>query len=191
MPRRANLRLDEEVATLRERVAALEADNRRHAARAAITDCIFRFCRALDRLDRELLASVFHPDAELDYGAIYRGGVDGFLDAAMAFQASMRDTQHHVGNILVRLDGERATAESYVYAHHVLVEGGALHELIVGARYLDRFEARGGEWRMTHRAEVLDWGRLVPITESWFERNTRLPRGTRNDHDPSRVRLDW
>jgi hypothetical protein len=154
-------------------------------AREAIRDCIYAFCRALDRLDPDLLRSIFHPDAECDYGVIYRGDVEGFIDVAMRFQGAMRDTHHNVGNVIIRVAGASATAESYVLAHHVVPTAAGMQELSVGARYLDRFENRNGDWRIVFRTEVLDWGRMVPITERWFEDNTELPKGRRDRNDPS------
>ncbi len=32
--------------------------------RQDITDCLTRFCRGIDRFDRDLFLSAFHPDAE-------------------------------------------------------------------------------------------------------------------------------
>lgn len=154
-------------------------------AREAIRDCIHRFCRALDRLDRELLASVFHADAQLDYGRIYRGGVEGFVEVAMQFQGAMRDTHHQVGNVLIEVRGEEAGAETYVHAHHVIAQNEDLLELIVGARYLDRFERRDGHWKIASRTEVLDWGRMVPIGERWFEDNEQMSKGARSREDLS------
>ncbi|MCC7411426.1 MAG: nuclear transport factor 2 family protein [Gammaproteobacteria bacterium] len=154
-------------------------------AREAIRDCIQRFCRALDRLDRELLASVFHADAQLDYGSIYRGGVEGFVEVAMQFQGAMRDTHHQVGNVLIEIHADEARAESYVHAHHVIAQSDGLMELTVGARYLDRFERRGGQWRIAFRTEVLDWGRMVPIGERWFEDNEQMSKGLRSREDLS------
>ena len=42
--------------------------------RQAITEQIYRYCRAVDRLDIPLGHSVFHEDATADYGdSLYRG----------------------------------------------------------------------------------------------------------------------
>src|SRR5579872_4652425 len=47
-----------------ERLARLE-----HVAdRQEIYDCLVRFCRGVDRFDRELMMSAFHPDAIDDHG---------------------------------------------------------------------------------------------------------------------------
>ena len=52
--------------------------------RQEIYDCIMRYCRGIDRLDREVLLSAYHPDAIDDHGSTYVGGVEGFADALVA-----------------------------------------------------------------------------------------------------------
>ena len=163
---------------LRAALAALQAHEQ-------IRRCIYAYARGLDRLDRTLLGAQFWPDAEVDYGRIYRGPVTGFIEVALAFQGAMRDTQHLVGNVLIALETPHASVESYVQAAHVLTERGERTQLLVGARYLDRFERRGAEWRIAYRSEVIDWARKVPILEDWFELNEELPKGTRGSADPS------
>ena len=145
---------------------------------------IYQCARALDRLDRGLLEAQFWPDAQVDYGAFYQGAITGFLDVAMRFQGSMRDTHHLIGNILIEIAEESAGAETYVQAHHVIDEGQLTH-LTVGARYLDRFSRRDGEWRLIFRTEVMDWGRSIPMQDRWFESNDALPKGSRGKADLS------
>ncbi len=154
-------------------------------AKQAIQETLYRYCRALDRLDRDLLQGLFADDAHIDYGNIYQGDAGGFVDVAIDFQGSMRDTQHCVSNILIEVDGGRASAESYVYAHHVLQQGDELMELVIGARYLDRFERIDGNWLISQRTEVLDWARMLPIPERWYEENSELPKGERGRGDLS------
>lgn len=171
--------------SLARRCEALAHEVERLRAHEEIRARVFGFCRALDRLDRDLLRAQFHDDALVEYGTFYKGPIDGFLDVAMGFQGSMRDTQHLVGNVSIELDGERASAESYVHAHHVLVHGEERVQLVVGARYLDRLERRGGGWKISYRTEVIDWGRWLPIAERWFETNEEMPKGLRGNADLS------
>lgn len=166
-------------------VRQLTADVARLRAADALRGCVHDYARALDRLDRTLLAAQFWPEAEIDYGRIYRGSVEGFLDVALQFQGAMRATHHLVGNVRTAVDGDRATAESYVQAHHVLVAGDERIELVVGARYLDRFEQREGCWRIAFRSEVLDWGRRVAIAERWFDDDEQMAKGRRDREDLS------
>jgi len=155
------------------------------AAREALRERIMSSSRAMDRLDRDLYAAQFWPEAEVDYGVFYKGRIDGFLDVVMGFQGAMRDTQHLVGNIDIRLDGDHAAAESYVHAHHVLEKDGELVQLMVGARYLSRFEQRAGEWRISYQTEAMDWGRWLPIADKWFDENQEMPKGRRGREDLS------
>ena len=43
------------------------------ADKIAIMDVVYKYCRAIDRLDRELLESVFHEDSIHHHGE-YKGG---------------------------------------------------------------------------------------------------------------------
>lgn len=163
----------------------LATELRRLQACEQIRQRVYGFSRALDRLDRGLLAAQFWPDAEVDYGRFYRGPIAGFLDIAMQFQGAMRDTQHLVGNISIEVSGESASAESYVHAYHVISQGSELVQLQVGARYLDKLTCRGAEWRICFRTEVMDWGRWLPIPDRWFENSQDMPKGIRGLDDLS------
>ena len=163
----------------------LRAEVHRLTALEAARTCMLSVARAFDRLDRELMLKQFWPNAEVDYGVFYNGNIVGFVDVAMRFQGSMRDTQHLVGNINVLVDGASAQAESYVHAHHVIEQDGGLIQLMVGACYLSRFAQRDGEWRIIYQTEVLDWGRWLPIVEQWFEQNREMPKGQRGRDDLS------
>jgi hypothetical protein len=146
---------------------------------------IYAYARAVDRIDSKLLEEQFWPNARVDYGGFYQGPVAGFVANAMRFQGAMRDTQHVVGNVMIDVAGDSARVESYIQAHHVLVDGENLVQLMVGARYLDRFERRESAWKLSHRMEVMDWGRWLPMPERWFEAATELPKGLRRRNDLS------
>ena len=75
--------------------------------------------------------------------------------------------------------------ESRIHAHHVLFDGGNLVQLMVGARYLDRFERRASAWKISHRTEVMDWGRWLPMSGRWVEAANELPKGLRSRNDLS------
>lgn len=96
------------------------------ADRMAITEAIYRYCRAMDRIDAELGHSVWHEDGEADYGAIYRGSGRGFVDWACVAHRTMLATSHRVTNVLVTLDADRAASESYVVATLRRMDGSRL-----------------------------------------------------------------
>lgn len=153
---------------------------------AAIPQLIYRYCRALDRLDPGLLDRVFAPDADIDMGTIFRGPPAGFVPVMLGFMGSMGATRHEVGNILIDLDGDAAaTVESYVTAWHRLDGPAGCEELIVRARYLSTAARRPEGWRITRWSEVVDWGATTPANAAWFDGNAELPKGARDRSDAS------
>ena len=121
--------------------------------REAIRDCMFRYCRGIDRGDQAALRSSYWPDATDRHGA-YSGPVEGFFAAAAkVFQAGARNV-HQVSNILITFgDPGSAVVESYFNA---LQRGGGRQFHLCG-RYCDLFEKRDGEWRVAERTVVYDW----------------------------------
>lgn len=147
---------------------------------------IYCYSRAVDRLDRDLLATIFHADAHVELGEIYKGGPDGFLDVAMGFMGSMAMTRHDVGNVLILSHGAaHADVEAYVQAWHRIATAEGTRELTVYGRYLTRIEARGDDWRIARHSEVIDWGRDVVADPAWFDGNSEMPKGRRDRNDGS------
>ncbi|MGE0385830.1 MAG: nuclear transport factor 2 family protein [Gammaproteobacteria bacterium] len=142
------------IAELRAELARTRAQLRVLADRQEILDCSHRFCRGVNRRDRELLRSAFHPDAIDDHG-FYCGGIDGFLDWIDTVYDDIAQTQHYVSNQSVELDGDGAHAEQYWLVVNVRRAGGEV--IIRGGRYIDRFERRGGRWAIAARVCFTEW----------------------------------
>lgn len=125
------------------------------------------YCRGIDRCDQELLKTVYWPDAIEEHG-LFDGKAWDFADFIVPMLKGMKVTMHSISNTLIELDGERAAAETYVVAYHLVDEAdGSQTDLIVGGRYLDRFERRNGEWRIAKRTFVLDWNQNQKATAIW------------------------
>ena len=71
---------------------------------------------------------------------------------------------HGNGQSTVRLDGDRATGESYTIAHHVYTEDGARKMMVAWLRYLDVFAKIDGAWYFAERTLILDWSETRAIT---------------------------
>lgn len=156
------------------------------AAMEAARQAVYRYCRAVDRLDPELLRSAFHADAEIDLGAIYAGGLDGFVDVAMGFMGAMAATRHDVTNIIVLGRGrDQIALESYVRTWHWIAAPDGDRELVVHGRYLDRMECRDGVWASAWHSELMDWGNERATDASWFKTNNELEKGRRDRKDGS------
>lgn len=171
-------------ADLAREVAAVRKELDRLSSIEAIRACIYRVSRGTDRIDRDVLRSAFHSDATVHFGKLYDGPVAGWIETALRHQASQGQRQHLVGNIIIELDDDVAFAESYELDRHVTPIAGELRDLVLGARTLDRFERRDGEWRIVERTKLLDWGRAIVADDGPY-RNSPLPRGADDLSDPS------
>jgi hypothetical protein len=76
---------------------------------------------------------------------------------------------HFLGNCLIDLEGDSATAETYCVAYHrTRAEQGQQQDFIAGVRYVDRLERRdGGPWLIAHRVVVMEWTRYDAVTKQW------------------------
>jgi hypothetical protein len=151
------------------------------AAIQTIAAALNDYCRAMDRIDDELGRSVFHADAVADYGDMYQGSGHGFIDFVHDRHAAMLAQQHQLGNVSIRVQGDRAGSESYVTATlRFKAEDGSLHDIIGIGRYVDRWERRDGRWAISHRRYLHTFDDIRAVTQSRFD-----PQGARDRSDPS------
>ncbi|HEY2658406.1 MAG TPA: nuclear transport factor 2 family protein [Caulobacteraceae bacterium] len=68
-----------------------------------------------------------------------------------------RATTHFNGQSTVRLDGDRATGESYCIAHHLTVDDERRTLMLASIRYLDQFVKQDGAWLFAERKLMVDW----------------------------------
>lgn len=149
-----------------------------------IRDVLSRYCRGLDRMDREMAMAVFHPDAPANYIGMYEGTGHGFIDWVWQAHESMERHSHQITNVLVDVDLDAATAVSEAYVTVCLwtvpdAHGNQL-EIVARSRYLDRWAERDGRWAISDRTHVLDMqvGRPVALHDSNAE-------SRRDPSDPS------
>lgn len=111
----------------------------------AITEVIYRYGRSMDRLDRELGRSVFWPEATADYHQqMYQGTGYGFVDMVMEAHPNYAADSHQFSNILITIDGDTATSETYgdVTLRRLDEDGHCIDSRNLG-RYVDHWEKRG------------------------------------------------
>lgn len=124
------------------------------ADRRQILECILRYCRGLDRRDRDIVLSAFHPDAVDDHGH-FVGPIGKFVDWVFSIQeVAYRRTQHIINNHFCEIDGDIAHTESY-YASVGIPKNGQGQGTTWG-RYIDRFEKRDGRWAIAARVCLVD-----------------------------------
>jgi hypothetical protein len=133
------------------------------ADREAIRDCIHRYCRAVDRIDVELMLSVFWPDATDEHGNFTARSAREWVDNAVAVLETIEVTSHVMGNIMIDIQGDVAEVESYVRTiHRTPKPDGQRYDHVSSSRFIDRFEKRDDEWRIKNRVVVRDWFREFP-----------------------------
>lgn len=123
--------------------------------REAIRDCLYRYCRGIDRADEEALRSAYWPDGTDQHGA-YSGSAAGFIGQALPRLRAGGHRVHTISNILIELHRDAAAVESSFFALQTTATAPTTETFLCG-RYLDRFERRSGEWRIAARTVVYDW----------------------------------
>ncbi len=141
-----------------------------------ISDLMVTYARGVDRAEENLLRSVFHPDATVDFGpGIFQGTVADFIGWSLDVRGGMKATQHMVCNIRIDLRGDTAFCETYFMAWHRLDKSTGKEDFFIGGRYLDRLERRpsgaAGVWKIAHRKQVKDWTRTTPVAELFYHLN--------------------
>lgn len=155
-------------------------------AKQQIYEALVRYCRGVDRLDRDLILSVYHPGANDNHGG-FNGPVEKFVDWVFGnHKDKIEACSHFVSNVLIEVDGDLAYSESYILAYHRKSMDGVTHDLSGWGRCLDRFELRNGEWRIADRIVMYDKGRVDPVSSEWGGAMTEeLIRGRRDRSDLS------
>ncbi|RKT14141.1 SnoaL-like protein [Paraburkholderia sp. RAU2J] len=137
--------------------------------RQAILDCIHRYCRGVDRMDRELTLSAYHPDAIDDHGA-FVGNPEEFVSWAFDYHGEHQLSHHHmVFNHSVDLQGDVAHTETYWL---FFGENRVKPDTLAFGRYIDRFEKRDGKWAIAARvciSEAVNESTPANLPDAWRE----------------------
>ena len=131
------------------------ADLRSLLDREAIRDCLYRYCRGIDRADEAALRSAYWDDASDCHGA-WSGSAEGFIAQALPKLRQGGRRVHQITNVLIELHGDRAAVESSFFALQATAAQPTQETFLCG-RYVDRFERRGTAWRVAARTVVYDW----------------------------------
>jgi SnoaL-like domain len=182
--------------------------------RQEIEQKIRLYCRAIDRLDVELLKSIYHPDG-VDLHGNFEGNAHEFATFILKRIADLTSYGFHsTTQSIIDVDGDVAAAETIYIAYHRIFPGwdsiktyfgetyanaaraaGTLereHENSCGGRYIDRFEKRNGDWKIAHRRITNEWncnGVTTHLHDEGEMAHFNLP-GARDKSDPVYTVLD-
>jgi len=163
-------------------------------AKQDILDVLARYARGTDRADEALMRSCYHEDAIEEHANAYSGPAKDYIPDAVKRIRKMGVMAHYVCNSHIELDGDTAWVESYVLTFARFAKDGRNYDTFTGGRLCDRFEKRGGEWRIAHRKITFDWNRDVEASEGWclgmFDLDDpRVVLGEKNENDLSYARF--
>ena len=117
--------------------------------RDEIVDLTIRYATAIDSQRYELLSTVFTTDADLDYGEVGHwtsaAEITEFMDLAHRGAAN---TMHRMSNQVVTVDGDAATARTYVDALILGPDGSGVNAI---GYYDDEAIRTADGWRIGKR----------------------------------------
>jgi hypothetical protein len=134
-----------------------------------IREATTRYTHGLDRLDAAHMRSAYWPDASDDHGPEFSGNAWDYVEVAMESHKRWRPSLHTLLNQVLELDpdGVHARGETYCVAYLFVADRPVLFTWF--GRYLDRFEKRGAEWRISERVCVHEGSKVDdPLTEMPF-----------------------
>ena len=129
-------------------------------AKQAITEALYRYCVAVDRIDEATWWQVWHHDAIAHYEDIFDGSAKSLMTWNFETHRSCEATSHQVSNVLIDVDGSAATSESYVTA--CIRSGDSV--VVARGRYLDSWSSRDEVWRIDERSYRNDIMQVTAFT---------------------------
>ena len=163
--------------------------------REAIRDVINAYAHAIDRRRWGMMEHLFHDDARFRFGVV-EGDWRGFVDQARAIIDPCLATQHQLGQVQFGFEGDNVChTETYMTAMHTIPAGypipdvfpdkGKIYSAVIAGRYVDRFEKRGGEWRIAQRTGLYDWREFREVEGVDLSDTPEGASGFHDDRDPS------
>lgn len=143
------------------------------ADRQAIVNVLGTYCRAIDRLDLELLKSVYHADGFDDHGAMKLNAHEFAEKIVEKLRCLCTYSMHTITQTVIDVKGDKAKSEAYYLGYHTIAAGAASieaffgptylaeqrakgnldrpHAYMCGGRYIDILHKRDGQWRIFNR----------------------------------------
>ncbi len=142
-----------------QQIAALQ----RVIDKQAIEDLLHDYCNAADRRNYDKMRTLYHDDAWDDHTPFFNGLAKDFIDQLPAIGAPMEILHHNITTTNIRFDPDNANlaqGEVYILAFHQIKTDNGLMDLLVGGRYLDKYEKRDERWGFSYRTIVTDWANI-------------------------------
>jgi hypothetical protein len=129
--------------------------------KAAISDVLIRYATSIDQRDWTMFRTCFTEDVTLDYDSgigTYKGR-EVFTKRFEEGHAKIGPTMHKLTNFVINVDGDKATAKSYVDALLMPLEAGG-HVRRANGFYEDTLVREKDGWKIASRkfttVQILD-----------------------------------
>lgn len=134
---------------------------------AQIAEVLIRYATGIDFKDWPLFRTCWTDDVDADYGDLGRhSGVDALTDLMTRIHDAMGPTYHRMSNLAIAVDGDRATARSYVHAALMTIPDDPASWVEALGHYDDELVRTPDGWRIarrtTHIARVLSGAATGP-----------------------------
>lgn len=153
-----------------------------------IREALQRFCRGMDRFDREAFLSAFWEDATIAAGPFVGSPAQCWDWAVPMHEEGQILTQHTLQQSNIDIDGAQAHVETY---YQFIARNRDESLVLAGGRYLDRFAKRDSGWRIEVRTNLIEWASMpnpIPIPFADIEDAARNGLSSRDKSDPSYLR---
>lgn len=120
--------------------------------RMEISDVLAEYCRALDERRFRDLEALFSDDAVCDYGPL--GQPEGPAAISRLIEAALQGldaTQHFIGGTLISVDGDTASARTYLISQHIRHAAPAETFYMIAGEYVDTLVRTPHGWKLRTR----------------------------------------
>jgi 3-phenylpropionate/cinnamic acid dioxygenase small subunit len=122
------------------------------ADKEQIAEVLVRYATGIDSKDWPLLRSCWTDEIDVDYQQLGRfTSADALTEVMTRLHENMGPTYHRLSNFVIAVDGDRATARSYVHAVLMLQPDDSTNWVDALGHYDDIFVRTQGGWRIRER----------------------------------------
>jgi 3-phenylpropionate/cinnamic acid dioxygenase small subunit len=137
--------------------------------KAQIAEVLIRYATGIDSKDWPLFRTCWTDEVDIDYGDLGQfTDADEFTILMTQIHDGMGQTYHRLSNLVIDVEGDRATARTYVHAVLMAVPGDSSSWVDALGHYDDGLVRTSDGWRIakrtTHIARVLSGAGIAAHT---------------------------
>ena len=151
--------------------------------RQDILDVLHQYVHGCDHGDEPRIAAVYRPGAWDNHG-LFQGTGEDLAKFVCESHPQYETMSHLLGQSTIRIDGDKAGAETYFNATIARMEGELRYLDMMGGRYVDRLERQDGKWRISDRVCTCEWSYTMRVEHDW-QKGTGFVQGSFDKTDPS------